>query len=117
MVHGVHGKQYVVTGVTKPDGRGKHNKNHQLVSEANRQSVIDHINSFPVVDSHYCRAKTNKKYVEAGLNIEKMFDRDKKAFPGSPVKSVYYHHIFNTCFNIGFHVPKTDRCDRCEEIK
>ena len=50
----------VVTGVTKRDGRGKHNKHNPLVSEANRQSEIDHINSFPVVDSHYCRAKTNK---------------------------------------------------------
>ena len=39
------------------------------MSEANRQSEIDHINSFPVVNSHYCRAKTNNKYVEAGLNI------------------------------------------------
>ena len=33
------------------------------------------------------------------------------------VKPSFYRHIFNTSFNIGFHVPKTDRCDRCEEIK
>ena len=67
MVYDVHGKKDVVTGVTKRDGRGKHNKHNPLVSEVNRQSEIDHINLFPVGDSHYCRAKSNKKYVEAGL--------------------------------------------------
>ena len=33
------------------------------------------------------------------------------------VKSSYYRHVFSTEFNIGFHVPKTDRCEKCEEIK
>ena len=35
----------------------------------------------------------------------------------SAVKSSFYRHVFNNFFNIGFHVPKTDRCDRCEEMK
>ena len=26
-------------------------------------------------------------------------------------------HVFNTEFYIGFHVPKTDHCEKCEEIK
>ena len=33
------------------------------------------------------------------------------------MKSSYYRYVFNTKFNIGFHVPKTDRCEKCEEIK
>ena len=33
------------------------------------------------------------------------------------VKSSFYRFIFNTCFNTGFHVRKTDRCERCEEMK
>ena len=33
------------------------------------------------------------------------------------VKSTYYHYIFNTCYNIDFHIQKTDRCEKCEEIK
>ena len=37
---------------------------------------------------------------------------------GTPsVKSSYYRYIFNTKFNIGFHIPKTDHCDKCEEMK
>ena len=29
-----------------------------------------HIDSFPVLESHYCKAKTNKKYLEEGLTKE-----------------------------------------------
>lgn len=28
-----------------------------------------------------------------------------------------YYRIFGTDFNLGFHVPKTDRCDQCEAYK
>ena len=59
MVYSVHEKKDSVTGAIKPDGRGKHS-NHRHVSAIDRQNVIDHINSFEVVDSHYFRAKTNK---------------------------------------------------------
>ena len=62
MVYNVHDKKDKVTGILKADGRGKHNKHHR-VSEDQREEVIAHINSFPVVDSHYCRAKTKKKYL------------------------------------------------------
>ena len=35
----------------------------------------------------------------------------------SYVKPSYYRYLFNTNFNIAFHVPKIDRCEKCEEIK
>ena len=92
----------------------------QCHERAEREIVIAHINSFPVIDSHYCRAKTNKKHVQPGLNIERMYYLYKShcSEKGLPfVKSSYYRHVFNTEFNIGFHVPKTDRCEKYEEIK
>ena len=119
MVYSVHEKKESVSGATEPDGRGKHGK-QSSVSDVNCQKVVDHINSFPVIDSHYCRARTNKKYLDPGLNIEKMYDLHKMntcKLGEHAVKPSYYRSVFNTCFNIGFHVPKTDRCDRCEEIK
>ena len=120
MVYNVHEKADKVTGVIKPDGRGKH-CNHHRVSSEDKENVLAHIISFPLVDSHYyCRPKTNKKYLESGLKIEKMYDLNKRNFIENErpfVKSSYYRFIFNTCFNIGFHVPKTDRCERCEEMK
>ena len=49
MVYNVHEKKDKVTGILKADGRGKHNKHHR-VTEEQREEVIVHINSFPVVD-------------------------------------------------------------------
>ena len=35
----------------------------------------------------------------------------------NPEKYHYYHRIFTTEFNLGFHIPKKDKCDTCEEHK
>ena len=48
------------TGLLKPDGQGKHDR-HANVSDEQKNGVISHIDSFPVITSHYCRAKKNKK--------------------------------------------------------
>ena len=47
---------------------------HHRVSSEDKENVWGNIKSFPLVDSHYLRAKTNKKYLESRLNIEKMYD-------------------------------------------
>lgn len=46
------------------------------------------------------------------LYKEKCLEEDK-----IPVKKSMYHHIFATKFNLGFHIPKTDRCDLCKTVK
>lgn len=110
MVYNVHQKKDNVTGVVKPDGRGKQ-QHHQRVSEEEKQGVLKDFNSFPLIDSHYCRAKTNKKYLEAGLNIDRMYALYKEQCKRNDlnyVKLSYYRYIFNTSFNINFLVPKTD---------
>ena len=119
MVYNVHQKIDKVTGVVKPDGRGRHSSHYQ-VSEELKQGVFEHINSLPGRRFALLPSKTNKKYLEGGLNIEKMYDLykakcEKEKF--SYVKSSYYRYVFNTSFNINFHVPKTDRCEKCESIK
>ena len=73
MVYNVHQKKNELTGMLILDGRGKHDK-HAKVSDKQKNGFIPHIDSFPVIESHYCRAKTNKKYLEAGLSIQKMYD-------------------------------------------
>ena len=110
MVYNFHQKKNKVIGMLKWDGRGKHDK-HAKVSDEQKNGVMSHIDSFPVIKFHYCRAKTNKKYFEAGLSIQKMYDlyKEKCIRENRPwVKSTYYHYIFNTCYNIDFHIPKTD---------
>ena len=49
MIYGVHEKKEQVSGIVKPDGRRKHN-NHYKVTQEEKEKVIAHINSFPVID-------------------------------------------------------------------
>ncbi|XP_056310757.1 uncharacterized protein LOC130222157 [Danio aesculapii] len=82
-----------------------------------KEEVKAHISSFPVVESHYCRANTERQYLEPTLNVLRMYDlyRLKCSENGdTPVKESYYRLIFNTEFNLSFHAPKKDRCDQCE---
>ena len=93
---------------------------HAKLSDEQKNGVISHIDSFTVIKSHYCKAKTNKKYLEAGLNIQKLNDlyKEKCIRENKPLeKSTYYRYIFNTCYNIGFHITRTDRFEKCGEIK
>ncbi|XP_031329351.1 uncharacterized protein LOC116160305 [Photinus pyralis] len=99
----------------KKDMRGK--TGTRKLSSENKQVVIDHINKFNVVESHYCRQKSQKKYLEATLTIPKMYDLYLTfcAENGieNPVKLSMYRHIFSTNFNYSFHKPKKDVCETC----
>ena len=90
MIYGFHEKKEEVSGIAKLDGRGKH-KNHYKVTQEEKEKVIAYINFFPVIDLHYCQAKINKKYLQAGLNIEKCLIEGI-----SYVKPSYYRYLFNT---------------------
>ena len=58
---------------SSPDMRGKHvpsNKTDANILDGIRQ----HINSFPKMAPHYCRADTNRQFLGADLNIRKMYE-------------------------------------------
>ena len=79
-----------------------------------------HIESFHVVDSHYCRANTSKNYLDSDLDISKLYDLYVKKSTDDqvdPVKEWLYRNIFKTEYNLDFHRPKKDRCEKCEEFK
>jgi hypothetical protein len=70
----------------------------------------NHIQSFQTMPSHYCRASTNRKYLEPGLSITKMYNMYKEHCASNdilPQKRHLYSSIFNYEFNLGFHVPRT----------
>ena len=105
-------------GIPKADARGKHKK--KIVSEEYRNGVRRHIESFHVVESHYCRANTSKNYLDSNLNISKLYDLYVKKSTDDqvdPVKEWLYRNIFKTEYNLDFHCPKKDRCEKCEEFK
>ena len=112
MMYNVHLKRINLLVKLKLDDRGKH-ENNAKVCDVQKKGVISHIDFFPVIESHHYRAKTNKKYLEAGLSIQKMYSlyKGKCIRENMPwVKSSYYRYIFNKCYNIELHIPKTDRC-------
>lgn len=89
------------------DKRGK-KSGSQRISEENRNVIRKHIESFPTVQSHYCRKTTSRKYLEKHLSIRKMYELYKEKClleEKEPVKYWLYDHIFCTEYNIGFHHP------------
>jgi len=94
--------------------QGKHAK--KCLSPSARQAVCDHTASFPVVESHYCRATSSRKYLDSTLSVQRMYNMFCDTFQDMPpVKLSAYRNIFNQEFNLSFHVPKKDLCDYCEE--
>lgn len=82
-------------------------------------TIREHINSFPRVQSHYCRANTQREYLESSLTLSKMYKLFRNKMVGIGEERIpsqwKYDEIFNREFNIGFHKPKKDRCDKCEK--
>lgn len=101
------------------DRRGCHPPSHKMSAEMHL-IIKEHIESFPVMESHYCRTDTNKKYLEPGLNIVKMYELYKKKCEDlgvDPVHMQTYRVIFCTEFNLGFFHPRKDQCLQCENFR
>lgn len=100
------------------DGRGKNTRSK--ISIEDKLFLMDHINAYPRVESHYARAKTNKEYLDQFLDETIMYEHyvEKcKANNKEPLLLSYFRFIFDTEFNLAFDIPKTDRCFRCEKYK
>jgi hypothetical protein len=118
-VYTAHMTKNIITNTVNPDLRGK-NEHSRRKPTGDAQFAEEHIASFPTVEAHYCRAKTNRLYLGAHLSVGKMYDLYKEKCSDEdrvPVKKSMYQRIFVTKFNLGFHTPKTDRCDLCEMVK
>lgn len=104
-------------GTPSPYRTGNNNKK---TSEAKLAEVHQHIQSFPRVESHYSRADSTCEYLDGGLSIRKMYRLyTEKQFGAAsqPVHFKVYSNYFCQHFNIRFHKPKKDRCDKCEMFK
>ncbi|XP_059173666.1 uncharacterized protein LOC131954152 [Physella acuta] len=108
------------TATNTPAARkqGKHVK--KRIPDNVREGIREHIRSVPCVDSHYCRAKTNRKYFESELSASRLYELyttfcQEKGYEAG--KKHLYTNIFATEFNISFHHRKKDRCEKCEIFK
>ena len=96
-------------GFVENEARGKMG-NRKLSCDLT-DSVKDHIKSFPIMESHYVRARSNRQYLSSSLSLRKMFDHYLERNQGKTCVSQTYLNIFNFNFNLGFHKPKKDVID------
>lgn len=80
--------------------------------------VKEHIDSFPRVESHYCRRDTRKRYLCSDLNLCVLYRLYKENFCVSrkinPVSKFVYQKIFHQYDPpLDFFTPKKDQCFRC----
>nr|CAI5819417.1 unnamed protein product [Callosobruchus analis] len=95
------------------DRRGKHPKGN-AISEDIRQLIKNHINLFPVKQSHY--SGRDYHYPDARLNIKIMYNLFCSKYPDITVSYYYYRQFFHENFNLHFGRPQVDTCTKCEEL-
>lgn len=104
-------------GFMGPDMRGKQRSANKIDDE--RQKIVEnHIKRFPTMESHYCRASSNKMYLSSGLNVSRMhslYEEDCERNEIIPVNYQFYNSIFKK-YNLSFHVPKKDICKKCTKF-
>nr|XP_022908590.1 uncharacterized protein LOC111419935 [Onthophagus taurus] len=86
------------------------------LTKNNSYVITDHILSFPTVESHYCRKKSNKRYLDGNLNVSIMYRLyQEKCFTDKikPASLAKYRSIFRE-YHLGFFRPKKDACKQCE---
>lgn len=96
--------------------------NHNRLEEGREEAVIEHIQKFTTVESHYVRAESEYCYLPSNLNLTKMHNMYVQWCRSSnPLKQEesydFYRRTFNTRFKLKFHAPKKDQCDICESYK
>lgn len=103
------------TGIVAEDKRG--GRQSQKIIEAEnqeREKINQHIDRFPRVESHYCRASSNREYLNSELTLSKMNEMYKAENEGQIHQSSFstYRRVFKAK-NLSFHHPKKDQCSLC----
>ena len=96
------------------DQRGR-SKSTCAASDDDIAFINSHIDSFPRVESHYCRKSSGREYLGIDLNISKMYNLYRGKCQDSqrhPLCMSVYRAQFKK-FNLAFHKPKKDQCSAC----
>lgn len=83
--------------------------------------IKNHIEKFPVQESHYCRQTSKRKYLDETLSISKMYELFKTeciANNDDIIPSQFvYRNVFCNEYNLSFFKPKKDQCSICTNYK
>lgn len=107
-------KNFYQTSLPAKENRGGDRKLEKYKLKKN--AVMNFINKFRVIESHYCRGQSQRLYLASSLNINSMWRMYVKENENLPVKASYFRHIFNTKYNLGFGSPRTDVCSTCLQL-
>lgn len=110
-------KKILLNGTMPQENRGGDRVSRK--SSTKKKNVMQFIESFKCIESHYCRSATaERKYVSSDLNIRKMWRmyQAKQENEDLKVRECFFRNIFNTKYNIGFKTPKVDVCSKCMEL-
>lgn len=103
-------------GLSKEDQRGKTVPANKT-TETTRESVIKFIKNLPALPSHYCRKETTRLYLPVEFknirNLYRIYKEDRTRESLDVVSENIFRDIFKKEFNLGFHVPKKDKCLKC----
>ena len=103
------------SGIVEEEKRGGRSKSTAEKDKKIKEAVTNHILRFPVVDSHYCRKSSTKRYVQPGLTKALMHNMYKEEKTNEPCSYTYYCQQLKN-LNISIHKPKKDMCGLCKEI-
>lgn len=100
--------------VTYTERRGNKGNNKKYTDE-DTQRVVDHVNSIPRKESHYCRAKTGKEYLSQDLSINRLHRAFNKEHGANMVSYRFYYNTFKAKFRtLSFRLSRTDTCNTCD---
>lgn len=108
-----------VNGFSGSDKRGKHG-HHKKVNPLIKDSVRQHIDSIPRVESHYTRSHTNRDYIPGDKSLADLhrdYVKLQESKGQASANLMMYSRIFNNEYNISFFIPKKDLCNLCESYK
>lgn len=97
------------------DRRGKHTPVNKT-PEDKTNYIKSHIESFPVMQSHYKRKDTQRQFLSQDLSINKMYELYKikcQEDGVQPASQITYRRVFCSQYNYSFHKPKKDSCEQC----
>lgn len=106
------------TGTIEKDKRGGRQSDKVIKRDADiKEAVQVHINRFPRVESHYCRAGTNRQYLHSDLTKQKMYNMFCKEWAPKPnPPSFRYYEETVEAMQLSIHRPKKDQCSLCATV-
>lgn len=102
------------------DNRGRHEPRHKATT-IQLDDFRRFIRALPAVRSHYCRSSSNKLYLPAEVksiaNLYRSYVNHVQEEGKIPLCLSSFRKLFHSEFNIGIHIPRKDKCQKCEKYK